>query len=371
VACGGNAERACRFVSFWRVVPFEGVAFFGGCLNPLCRHHARTDSPTATMSWTPRSSRSTEDMSLAAHSSGSVGVPDVSGADGEVVSILPRTPPFAAPSFQLSPQSRISHTHPSRSPVGAGGLAASGSPPPAVTSVGTAAPPPAPGAATLPAPGAAPLPAANVRTKRFSDSSVARRGFTVGAMKWGLLRHLHNEGLLVYSLREREHVRMQAELRNTSFSGWAGVLGRSWRAASGSAAGGRPRGLLPWWLLDSDAKHRWLWDSLLSLFTVYTLVVLPFRLGFAVDATGAWFALVGACRRQVLGVPIVQHLGPLSPRCSCGCSAAVRLHCPPPRGPCSCPMCCARAVPLFLSVRSHRKTCLWTVASCWTLRFGC
>ena len=126
----------------------------------------------------------------------------------------------------------------------------------------------------------------------------------MGAIKWGLLRHLNHEGVLVYSLREREHVRLLAEIRNSSFPGrpGPGVAGVS--AGPGPREGppgpqlggvvrrGKAAQVPPWWLFDVDSPRRRVWNSFLALLTLYSVVVVPYRLGFRAEAQGVWYLMV-------------------------------------------------------------------------------
>jgi hypothetical protein len=117
------------------------------------------------------------------------------------------------------------------------------------------------------------------------------RTSTVGAFKWGLMKHLLNEGILVYSLRERDHVRVQAELRNSS-GGQVRKSGDGWSDRTEEANAAAAGASLPWFLIFEDSKYRRMWNMFLSVLIVYSVIVVPYRLGFQAEATGAWFALV-------------------------------------------------------------------------------
>ncbi len=132
--------------------------------------------------------------------------------------------------------------------------------------------------------------------KRFSETSqAAGHGFTVGAIKWGLLRHLNHEGVLVYSLKEREHVRLLAEIRNASFGGGRGV-GPGVPGPTGPRLSGLRRGQsarrAAWWQFDTEARGRRVWNSFLAILSLYSVIMVPYRLGFRAEAQGAWFLLV-------------------------------------------------------------------------------
>ncbi len=92
--------------------------------------------------------------------------------------------------------------------------------------------------------------------------------------KWGLLHRLSREGALVFSLQERENVKLQAALRNK-------------RASIVTLPS-----LLAWYLVDAEGRKKRMWDALMSVIIVYSVVVIPFRLAFEVEASGVWLYLV-------------------------------------------------------------------------------
>ena len=107
---------------------------------------------------------------------------------------------------------------------------------------------------------------------------------SVGAFKWGLVRRLNEKGVLVYSLQEREHVRLQAELRNASKSE------RCVDAVVDSDDDSDDD--VAWYLIDDDGTARRYWDIYVSLLIIYSVLVVPYRIGFQAEATGAWFVMV-------------------------------------------------------------------------------
>jgi hypothetical protein len=112
---------------------------------------------------------------------------------------------------------------------------------------------------------------------------------SVGAFKWGLVRHLNDKGVLMYSLHEREHVKLQAELRNATKS--QRFLDR---IAEGGGADDDDDDQVAWYLLDDESTFRRYWHILMSIFIVYSVLVIPYRMGFQADAEGGWLVLVRA-----------------------------------------------------------------------------
>ena len=139
--------------------------------------------------------------------------------------------------------------------------------------------------------------------RRFSvPTPHTGHGLSVGALKWGLVKHLYNEGVLVYSLREREHVKLQAELRNSSATrgAWNDRLGGCTPREEGHA--------LPWYLIDDDGAYKRAWDLLLTVMIVYSVIVTPFRLGFAVEAADGWALLVRPPKNSLRFLKLVSSL---------------------------------------------------------------
>ena len=53
-----------------------------------------------------------------------------------------------------------------------------------------------------------------------------------------------------------------------------------------------PKVKLPWYLLDDDSDGKRYWDLLLSALIVYSVIVIPYRIGFRVDAADGWYIWV-------------------------------------------------------------------------------
>jgi hypothetical protein len=115
--------------------------------------------------------------------------------------------------------------------------------------------------------------------------AVPADGFTVGSVKWDMLRRLQDEKALLYSLQDRQLAKIQAALRNNSK---ANVNA----AQADRNAGFRQTPTLPWFAIDSRGLFKQRWDVLLSVVIVYSVFMLPLRLGFEFEATGVSFYLV-------------------------------------------------------------------------------
>lgn len=103
-------------------------------------------------------------------------------------------------------------------------------------------------------------------------------------MKWGMIRRLHGERALVYSLQDRKLARIQAALRNK----------RRLSSYEETGAAATPPNL-PWYAINSRSTFKKRFDFVVSIAILYSIFMLPLRLGFDFEAEGYWFLMVRAC----------------------------------------------------------------------------
>jgi hypothetical protein len=120
------------------------------------------------------------------------------------------------------------------------------------------------------------------RSSTASSTQVATE-ISVGTVKWDMLRRLQDEKALLYSLQDRELAKIQAALRNNS---------KTTASTAQTNAGAHRSPKLPWFAIDSRGVLKQRWDMFLAIVIVYSVFMLPLRLGFDFEATGAFFYLV-------------------------------------------------------------------------------
>ena len=118
--------------------------------------------------------------------------------------------------------------------------------------------------------------AADADAGELDDQSIA-------SMKWGMIRRLHGERALVYSLQDRKLARIQAALRNKR------------RLSSNEETGAAAPPRLPWYTINSRSTFKKRFDFIVSIAILYSIFMLPLRLGFDFEAEGYWFIMVSAC----------------------------------------------------------------------------
>lgn len=123
----------------------------------------------------------------------------------------------------------------------------------------------------------------------LSASTHSMDDATIASVKWDMLRHLQDEKVLLYSLQDRQLAKIQAALRNHSHrSSMPGVSGGNIGSAFQA---------LPWFAFNSRGPFKKRWDALIALVIVFSMFMLPLRLGFDFEASGAWFVLV--CKQKM------------------------------------------------------------------------
>lgn len=124
-----------------------------------------------------------------------------------------------------------------------------------------------------------------------------RRRQSAAATRWALLRRLQGENTLVYTAQERDMTKLQAALRNRTKGGAKGGVGAAAKVDGADedelqANLGRFGRCCFRYAVEDNSMWKQKWDLLISTIIIYSVCVLPWRLGFGLESDGTWYFLV-------------------------------------------------------------------------------